>query len=207
MHLNQISAKIINGKKAMSPEQFDNLMQAASRGDKKAFGQLANTAQDNLYRFALSAGLPGHLAAEAVQETLLRAYRLRKKWQQDSRAMTWLCGIALNVTREYRRKCNRAETGVEVGALIGLAGSTNEVNQAEHAENLAALARALEQLPDRQREALSCRYLRQMDVKTTAEIMACAEGTVKATTAAALSNLRTIMNIKIRNHTDHSNYF
>ncbi len=177
----------------MGQTQIDNLMQAASNGDKKAFGDLADIAQSNLYRFALASGLPPHLAGEAVQETLLRAYKHRRKWQPEARAMTWLCGIALNVTREYRRKRSRAEIGMDTQALIALGGAAEDSHPAEKAENLAALGRALELLPDRQREVLTCRYLRDMDVRTTAQVMACAEGTVKATTASALSSLRTIL--------------
>ncbi|MCD6303833.1 MAG: hypothetical protein J7M21_02595, partial [Planctomycetes bacterium] len=45
-------------------------------------------------------------------------------------------------------------------------------------------------MPDRQRETIACRYLRQMSVRQTARVMGCAEGTIKAAALAGLKNLR-----------------
>jgi len=58
---------------------------------------------------------------------------------------------------------------------------------------MAALVAAIESLPDRQREAVTLRFLQEMSVKDTAEAMGCAEGTVKAAVFAALGNLRKVL--------------
>ena len=52
---------------------------------------------------------------------------------------------------------------------------------------------AIQRLPPRQREAVACRYLRQMSIRRTAEAMGCAEGTVKSAVSAALERLRGIL--------------
>ena len=49
---------------------------------------------------------------------------------------------------------------------------------------------ALDRLPPRQRAAVVLRYLGDLTVADIAEVMACAEGTVKATLHQALRNLR-----------------
>ena len=51
----------------------------------------------------------------------------------------------------------------------------------------------MDALPDRQREAVACRYLRGMTVRETAQAMSVAEGTVKAAVFAALEGLRKAM--------------
>ncbi len=62
------------------PEQCDlsDLMDRAASGDQAVFGALATAVQDDLFRFALAQGLTAADAAEAVQETLLRAFERRR---------------------------------------------------------------------------------------------------------------------------------
>ncbi len=167
---------------------MSELMRAASTGDDRAFGILATKVQDDLFRFALAQGLRHADAAEASQETLLRAYRSRSTWRPDGNVKTWLLGITMNVVRELRRRADRAASlGLEPALLADARSLTDDDDR------MGRLAKALAKLPDRQREAVSCRYLRRMSVRETAAAMGCAEGTVKATVAAALANLREMM--------------
>ena len=164
-------------------------MDAASSGDDGAFDCLARTTQDRLYRFALAHGLRSADAAEATQETFLRAWRSRRRWRRGGRVLAWLYGIAMNVVREARRsRARHRAADVEVDALAALART--QADGAQQAEQLARLGRALERLPPRQREAVACRYLRQLSVRATAAAMGCAEGTVKAAVFAGLRTLR-----------------
>ena len=170
------------------------LMDGAAAGDDGAFGELARRMQDGLLRFALAHGLAHADAAEAVQETLLRAWRARGRWRAGADATAWLYGIAMNVVREFRRQRGRgAPGGMDLDALA--AGRERDgTDQAE----LARLACYLAELPDRQREAVACRYLRQMSVRQTAAAMGCAEGTVKAAVFAGLRNLRAAMEQQVK---------
>ena len=162
-------------------------MDDAAYGNDDAFARLATMSQDRLYRLALANGLKEADAADAARETLARAYENRDKWKAGSRAMSWLYGIGINVVREQRRKLGRTVLGLDISSL-----PCPPDNHAE-TERLAILADAIEKLPERQREIVTCRYLRQMDVRTTAEVLECAEGTVKAATSAALNSLRQLM--------------
>lgn len=166
-------------------------MDAAAAGDGGSFSLLAGAAQDELFRFALAQGLRWADAAEAVQETLLRAYRLRARWQGGD-AAAWLCGIAMNVVREQRRRLKRrGEVGLDESLLAGAAAG-DEAAEIDPRQ----IPLAMESLSDRQREAIACRYLRQMSVRQTAEAMGCAEGTVKATLHAALAAVRKKMRVQ-----------
>lgn len=168
------------------PVDIDQLMDLAAAGDGDAFGRLALAMQDELFRFALAHGLAAADAAEGVQETLLRAYRGRNRWRSGGRAGPWLLAIAMNVVREFRRKRRGYLGGIDLEALACDAAPSRD----RQAGRLRPLAAAIDALPPRQREAIACRYLRQMSVRETAAAMGCAEGTVKATASAALANLR-----------------
>lgn len=146
-----------------------------------------------MLRFCLAQGL-GHIdAAEATQETLLRAYRKRRAWSAGGNARNWILGFAMNVARECRRRRGRENPGLDATLLDGPVG---QEAAAYGPEELAELGRAMEALPARQREAVACRYLRQLNVRDTAEAMGCAEGTVKAACAAGLAKLRQILKVK-----------
>jgi len=166
------------------------LMDRAAAGDEPAFGELARRVQDGLFRFALAHGLWHADAAEAVQETLLRAYQRRTTWRPGADAVSWLYGIAMNVVREFRRSRRRlCLGGID---LAGLVAAPTEPGGADEGE-LARLSAHLAELPPRQREAVVCRFLRRMSVRETAAAMGCAEGTVKAAVFGALKNLRKAM--------------
>ena len=162
----------------------DALMPRAASGDREAFARLAELAAPAVYRFCL-ANLPPPLresAEDARQECLLRAWRGRRRFRPGGRALAWLLGIAMNVVRERRRKYRPA-------AWLGETPAAGR-GQDGPDERLGQLAEALEQLPDRQREALICRFLQGMSVAETARAMGCAEGTVKATVFKAIARLR-----------------
>ena len=156
-------------------------MVRAAGGDRQAFGELAQWAGHALQRFCLSHLPPyqGDGAADAVQETLLRAWQSARKFRPAGDALAWLMGIALNVARERRRQRQAGPLG-----LIDPPAA-----QTPPDERLDRLAAAVEALPERQREAVVCRFFRGLSVFQTAEVMGVAEGTVKAAVFKALANL------------------
>lgn len=172
--------------------QINQWMDQAATGNIDAFGKLALAVQDDMLRLALACGLCRADAAEATQEALLRAYRNRKNWQTGRNAVAWLCGITMNVVREMRRKIRRQPTtAMDLAAMV----ADHAGNGPDRSMDLALLTSSLGRLPDRQREAVACRFLRGLSIADTAEAMGCAEGTVKAAAFAALANLRKMMKV------------
>jgi RNA polymerase sigma factor (sigma-70 family) len=177
--------------------RINALMDQASSGDDGAFGSLASTVQDELFRFALAQGLRREDASEATQEALMRAYSGRVEWRSGSDVMAWLRGITVNVVRECHRKRRRQKI-IWLGLIKSEApaeAAVDEVagNDRLQAEQLQCLIEAVKGLPPRQREAIACRYLRRMSIRETAAAMDCAEGTVKSAVASALQRLRDIL--------------
>ena len=176
---------------AQDRAKISEWMHLASSGSADAFGRIAAAMQDDLLRLALACGLAHADAAEVAQETLLRAYRQRRKWHIGSDAVAWLYGIAMNVIRELRRKRRRSRTvALDLTSLAASQAADGETGKLLLLDNLQPLAEAISTLPPRQWEAVSCRFLRGMSIRDTAAAMGCAEGTVKAAVAAALENLR-----------------
>lgn len=185
----------------------DPLLQEARTGSREAQSALLRAMQDDWYRFCLSqlgggrhagrpAGEAAHLAEDATQETALRVLRSLKTFDGRSSFKTWSFGIALNVCREIRRRRaiqHRRTSSLDPATVdLGDAGDPfAAIDQAmTSAVQTAALRTALNELPDRQREVVTLRYLESLSVADTALAMNCAAGTVKASLFAALRTLR-----------------
>lgn len=175
------------------------MMDQAAAGDDDAFGRAAGLVQDRLFRFARSRGLTEHDAIDAVQETLLRAYSRLTKWRVGGNAIAWLMAITSNVVREtLRRVGGRQGRWLSIDSILesALSAAEDDAGRRLTSERMMRLTDAIELLPERQKQAIAWRYIHGMDVAQTAELMDCAEGTVKATVSAGLGNLRMLMQEK-----------
>ena len=163
-------------------------IEAARRGDRAAQAQLLSALQDVWFRFCLSQ-LRGDrdLAADATQETALRFLKQLASFRGESQLQTWSLSIALNVVREQRRK--RQFDPLDA-APEPPSDTQRDARLAEAAEEKQVLKRHLDALPERQREAITLRFLEELSVEETAVAMNCATGTVKATVHQALRALR-----------------
>ena len=160
----------------------DWLMAQAAQGDGEAFGRLAELVGPAIFRFCLAQLPPGmrDLAGDLRQECLLRAFQARSRFRRGAAVRPWLMGIAMNLVRERRRYRPHQPLDRDPPA----AARDRPASESED------LQRAVEALPDRQREAVVCRFLRGLSVAETAQAMGCAEGTVKATVFKAIATLR-----------------
>ena len=171
-------------------------IEAARRGDRDAQARMLRQLQDTWFRFCL--GLLGSAedARDAVQETALRFLRDLPRFRGESSISTWSMGIAINVTREMRRKMRLVSEYDETQHQDTRAtAGTQRVpdppeNQVLKQESRERLRESLAILPERQREALLLRYFEDLSVEETASAMGCATGTVKATVHQALRSLR-----------------
>ena len=128
-------------------------------------------------------------AVEAVQEALLRAFAGLQTWRQGADAMAWLCGFVVNISRERHRQ-RRRRTALPLDECLGeVCSSEDPPGDAWEPEQLQQLMKAIAELPPRQREAIACRYLRRMSIRQAAQVMGCAEGTVKSAVSAAIDRL------------------
>lgn len=143
--------------------------------------------QDHWYRFCVCQLRDADKAADAVQETALRVLQSLSRFDGRSSFKTWSFGIALNVCRESRRR--RIGADLDSAPEPSTSGSESD-DHMEFLDDSAALRRVLAELPERQREVVTCRFFEEMSVADTAASMNCAEGTVKATLFAAMRTLR-----------------
>ncbi len=130
-----------------------------------------------LRRFA--AGLCGNPADgdDLCQMSIERALANRDKWQDGTRLDSWMYRIMRNLwIDEGRASSRRRETFVaeEAGLSVGGAGAQ------ESAVELSMVDRAMQQLPEEQREAVLLVMVEGYAYKEAAAIVGCPVGTLNS---------------------------
>ena len=161
-------------------------------------------------RLRTGARLQGKIdVSGVVQQTLLEAHQAlgKLKDQSDSKRVAWLRQILANNLRDEIRKAGAAvrNVGRERSLEADLAQSSSrfevwlaadQSSPSEHAvkqEQLLALADALAQLPDDQRQAVEMHHLQGRPLAEVAEALGRGKGAVAALLYRGLKKLRELL--------------
>lgn len=150
---------------------------------------LVETLAPRLYRYGVVRLGSGTLAEDAVAETLCRLVEKgpplggpRAHWEG------WCVRCMVNVCREMAR---RERVVFPIDAYPPSSFSCLPAPDLGDAEDRDRLLIAMNDLSERQREAVTLRILMGLPVVAAAQAMGCAEGTIKALTHQGLAALRT----------------
>lgn len=122
------------------------------RGRTNAFEERVANTEADLLRYLQRRLLNAEDAADAFSETLLAAWRQRRKMPSDhEEARMWLFGIARNVLRSTRRSGARRSAATQ---LLADAIRTGATDPADH----TAVHDAIGSLPDEQAELVRLTY-------------------------------------------------
>ncbi len=121
------------------------LVRQAAEGDDAAFEQLVRRHTDAAWRMARSLTRDDFLAEEVVQDTFLKAHRNLHSFRGEAKFSTWLLSICHRTCID-RLRLKKADV-VPLDEVRGLH------RPPERTDLKVAIERALEQLPDDEREA------------------------------------------------------
>jgi RNA polymerase sigma factor (sigma-70 family) len=120
-------------------------------------------------------------AEEVTQEAFYRALRSWPKVSKLDHPEAWTMVVALNRGRDLiRRRRRDTERG------LSLAGDMPGPMEADVHDRME-IVDLLSKVSERQRTVLVLRYIAQLRVSEIAEVLHCAEGTVKSTLHAAIT--------------------
>ncbi|HSP61115.1 MAG TPA: RNA polymerase sigma factor SigM [Ornithinimicrobium sp.] len=142
-------------------------------GDADAFGELFRRHKDRMWALALRTTRDPELAADAVQDAFLNAFRRAGSFRGDSRVTTWLHRITVNACLDRLR---RIRPTVDIADHDPV-----EPRDGHHAVDVRLDVRAaLAQLPEGQQLALTLVDMHGLSVAEAAAVLEVAEGTVKS---------------------------
>jgi RNA polymerase sigma-70 factor (ECF subfamily) len=164
------------------------LIESALGGDESAFEELIRTHSRRLFAVAHGVLQNGAEAEDVVQETFVKAWRMRRKVRDAERFEPWLTSIARNRALDIlrrRRSVPLDEDNSEFPSQEPAPGSG-----LDDAERDAQVRRALAELPEHYREALSLRYLEGLDCRAIESAMGLSNGALRGILGRALETLR-----------------
>jgi len=158
-----------------------NLIEAARRGTRRAFGNLVEHYQARLHRSACCLTRGAADAEDLAQETFVRAYMGLGRFRGDCAFYTWLFGILLNVYRRWLRRQRREPSRHDENAAVEAPDPhPSPGRQAAVADELGRVFGVIEHLPRRLREVLVLRHVEEMSYDEIARAVGCRVGTVRS---------------------------
>jgi RNA polymerase sigma-70 factor (ECF subfamily) len=171
-----------------SDERSDHeLLRAHVDGDPDAFGELFARHRDRLWAVALrTMGNPDD-AADGLQDGMVAAFRRAGSFRGEAAVTTWLHRVVVNACLDRIRAAKvRAADALpddldDRGTVVATAARDDRPDEAaEVAERRRRVLAALATLPPEQRAALVLVDMEGYPVAEVAEMLGCAEGTVKS---------------------------
>jgi RNA polymerase sigma-70 factor, ECF subfamily len=181
------------------------LMAMYAKGTAEAFEVLLTRHERGVFNFILRSTNNRARAEDLTQDVFFRVIRSAPKYKTSARFTTWLYTIARNICIDQsRRKATKLEVSIDkpmgrgdgdgkgrslldgVVAPRARSGGVEVVKQ----EFRDRLKRALDELPEEQREVFVLREVSGMKFREIADVVGVPENTVKSRMRYALETLR-----------------
>ena len=186
-----------------SPKNSTCLFQLPCSGNREALDDLFASSSSHLYQVAFRILSNPHDAEDAVQDSLLCAFRNLNQFHGRARFSTWLHRIAINssLMRLRKRKCRRefplepVFTGEELVAP-GIDPPSDDPNPEEQwarVEQRKILSEALSKLPGLLRTTIELCDLEGLSTKDAAQRLGVPLSTVKARLFRSRRALKTVI--------------
>lgn len=172
----------------MTREQEAKIIRRIQKGDINAYEALVTEYEKNVYNLALRMTGNAEDAADMSQEAFIKAYNSLEGFRGDSKFSVWLYRIVSNVCLDFLRRQSRRpavslsmedEDGEDVQLDIPDETQSPEI-LLERSETRDAVRRALELLPDEQRQILLLREIQGLSYEEIAAALDIETGTVKS---------------------------
>ncbi|MDR7136235.1 RNA polymerase sigma-70 factor (ECF subfamily) [Lysobacter niastensis] len=170
----------------------DVLMLAWTAGDTSAFEMLYARHRGPLYRFLLRQLRDNALADEFFQDVWQRVIAARHGWKPEAAFSTWLYRIAHNRLNDHWRGLKHRPPAPEDGdeRAARVPDPTTPERELSEFEQRRRLQRAIEELPEDQREAVLLRLEQELSLDEIGAITGVGRETVKSRLRYALDKLR-----------------
>ncbi len=165
----------------------------------REFSDVVLAHRPQIFRFLLASTRDVDLAETLTQECFLKAHRNWDQFRGESRVMTWLMRIAINLEKDHWRnrrlqfwRHTRTNSVDADDASEWLPSGERSVEQQLLAkERVEQVWKVVAKMSGRQRTVFLLRYVEDLELADIARTTGLSEGTVKAHLSRALSKVRT----------------
>jgi RNA polymerase sigma-70 factor (ECF subfamily) len=165
-----------------------DLVARVKRGERGAFDLLVRKYQHKIAKLVARYVYDRAEVEDVTQEVFIKAYRALSGFRGDSAFYTWLYRIAINTAKNYLVFQGRRPPSTDIEAedveLTDEGSSLREISTPEHSvltdEIARTVTRALNELPEDLRMAITLREIEGLSYEEIAAIMECPIGTVRS---------------------------
>ncbi|MEO7036838.1 MAG: RNA polymerase sigma factor, partial [Polyangiaceae bacterium] len=179
------------------------LMVRYQRGEREAFVELVRRHNRPIYNFVLRQLRVPSVSEDVTQDVFMRLVQNAADFKHEARFLTWLYTIARNLCIDQLRKFSHrrhasldqpASDNPDAPSLLDSISDPSPHASAERtavsSEVRSSIVKAVDSLPDDQREVFLLREVANLPFKDIAEITGVGENTVKSRMRYALDRLK-----------------
>ena len=165
------------------------LLEKIQSGDRNAFDTLVGKYQRELYFLALRMVKNQEDAEDLAQQAFVKAFEKLDSFKGKSSFKTWLYQVAINLCRSFLRS-RKPDTGFVEEMAAEEEDESAPLLRVLKNETAGLAARAVSQLPEKQRIAVTLRIVHEMSYKEIGDAADCSEQTAKVNFHYGIENLR-----------------
>lgn len=169
------------------------LIRRALDGDRTAFGELIDRHERAALAVAYATTRQDALAADAVQEACLKAWRKRDSLDDPRRFAGWLLHIVRRCAIDQVRRSKSAKPLSQVSECEEPDKTRDAAGRMECRETDERVRRTLDELDEESRLAVVMRYYDEASAKQIAEVLGCSSAAVDMRLKRARDKLRSLL--------------
>ena len=197
--------KVVQTPEKESRETDGELIRLFLEGSEEAFNRLVLAHQQKAYNIAFRFLGNNEDANEVAQDAFVSVYRNLRKFRGHSSFQTWLYTIIMNLARNRYRKMKRRKEDRKISLDAPIANGDGETardvpdtslspDRGLHGKEIQQkLQEALEMIEPEHRQVVILRHIECLSYVEIAEILGCAEGTIKSRLHRARHELRSLL--------------
>jgi RNA polymerase sigma-70 factor, ECF subfamily len=174
----------------LEPRASESLVLRLRSREPEALAEAYDLHHEQVRRFAQRITGNEALAEDLVQEVFIALPGAAASFEGRSKLSTFIVSMAYNLSRRAIRTAARKRAMVERYKLEPLTETVDGDRQTDGAELARELVRALETLPEEQRDAFTLMELEEFTSAEVSEIVGAPEGTVRTRLFHAKRKLR-----------------
>lgn len=166
----------------------EQLVARVQKGDKRAFDLLVLKYQHKIFAIISRFVKDNAEVQDVAQETFIKAYRALANFRGDSAFYTWIYRIAINTAKNHLvsrgRRPPSSDVDVEDAEFYSGSEQLKDMGTPEGElmkdELEAVIDKAIKDLPEDLRTAVTLREMEGLSYEEIAEVMSCPVGTVRS---------------------------
>ncbi|MBR4127678.1 MAG: sigma-70 family RNA polymerase sigma factor [Alphaproteobacteria bacterium] len=165
----------------------EDLMRKIEHSDAQAFQELLSRYEKRVFALAWRLCFDQTEAEDLTQETFLKIWRNAGTWKPEAKLETWIYRVLYNLFIDSRRRVRGQTEELSEDIRSDEASPEQALIQKRTAQDVV---KALNELPDRQKEALVLCYYQEMKAKDAADILSVSQSALEALLFRARQTLK-----------------